>query len=94
MEPRQLGRPSSLDFFARLDISLWEYQEGKFHYYVNEVTRGVTAVLYGLFGEDVGFFDRVDKMVQAFGPYIERMGTVSWDGVDHRWMAELDRVFE
>lgn len=93
IEPRQLGRPSSLEFFARLDISVWEYEDERFHYYVNEVSRGVRTCLYGLFGDDLKFADLVEAMVGSFGPFIEHAGTVAWEEIDGKWMAELDRAF-
>lgn len=75
-----------------MDISVWQYAEGQFHYYVNEVTRGVATCLFGFFGEEVGFIREVDLMVEHFFRYIERDSGANWGGLDPEWVALLDRM--
>ena len=46
MEEQQLEGPTSLSWFVRLDVAVWQYDTDKYCFYVNEVTRGLATGLF------------------------------------------------
>lgn len=87
-ERSQLGAHSSLTYFARLDIGVWEYEPNRFDFYVNEVTRGSATGLYCR-GDMEEFTPFIDDLAASLPLWVDHAAPVPTNLIDPLFLTKI-----